>query len=67
MSLDILAFGADAMRPLCSPKGQNERAFGGMTPDRWRTLADQMAETGVLEPDTVDPMKAFRTEFLPTE
>ncbi|MBA3313731.1 MAG: ABC transporter substrate-binding protein [Planctomycetota bacterium] len=67
MSLDILAFGAEAMRPLCSPEGQESQPFGRMTAERWQNLAQQMIDTGVLEPKTVDPAKAFRAEFLPSD
>jgi NitT/TauT family transport system substrate-binding protein len=65
MSLDILAFGAEAMRPLCTPKGEESKPFGRMTEVRWKTLSDQMVEAGVLDPKSVDPRQAFRAEFLP--
>lgn len=66
MSLDILAFGAEAMRPLCIPQGEEQQPIGRMTADRWQTLAKQMVETGVLEKGAVDPAEAYRTEFIDT-
>ncbi len=65
MSLDILAFGAKAMRPLCTPKGEESQPFGRMTDERWKALTDQMVEAKVLDPKSVDPRQAFRAEFLP--
>jgi NitT/TauT family transport system substrate-binding protein len=65
MSLDMLAFGAEAMRPLCIPQGEEPEPFGRMTEARWQTLAEEMIDAEVLDADTVDPRKAFRTEFLP--
>jgi NitT/TauT family transport system substrate-binding protein len=67
MGLDILAFGAEAMRPLCLPRGEEGAPFGRMTAERWQTLAKQMTDIGVLEPGFGDATKAFRTEFLPAE
>ena len=64
MSLDILAFGVEAMRPLCIPTGEESAPFGRMTEQRWKELATQMVDAGVLDADSVDPTKAFRTDFL---
>lgn len=65
MSLDILAFGAEAMRPLCTPQGEESQPFGRMTEKRWQVLADQMIEAEVLDRNLTDPRQAFRTDFLP--
>lgn len=64
MSLDILAYGAKAMKPLCVPKGEETLPFGRMTAERWSTLAKQMTAAGVLDASAGDPKQAFRSEFL---
>lgn len=63
MSLEILAFGAEAMRPLCIPPGEENKPFGRMTAERWGTLAEQMSAVGMK----VDASWAFRTEIWPGE
>lgn len=67
MSLDILAFGAKEMRPLCIPPGAENAPFGRMTAERWTTLAKQMTDTKTLDKNAPDPKTAFRGEFLPKE
>ncbi len=67
MSLDILAFGAEEMRPLCMPPGEEHEPFGRMVAERWETLARQMTEASVLEQGAPAPQTAFREEFLPKE
>lgn len=57
MSLDILAFGAQQLKPLCEP------GLGEMTLERWRTLTEQLVEAEALKPGAVDPAKAFDTRF----
>lgn len=65
MGLDILAYGAKELRPLCLPAGMSSPDdFGGMSLKRWQTLADQMIEAGVLEPERVKPAEAFTDQFL---
>lgn len=64
MSLDILAFGAKAMRPLCLPKGEEGEPFGRMTAGRWEKLAKQMIDSEVLTAGAVEPREAFRAEFV---
>lgn len=64
MTLDILAFGAEAMRPLCIPEGDEGQPFGRMTAERWETLAKQMVEVGVLKEGEVVAREAFRGEFV---
>ena len=63
MSREILAFGAEAMRPLCEVKDADVK-FCGMSPERWKTLHAQMLDIEVIEPDAVDPMKAFTAKYL---
>lgn len=67
MSLEALGFGAEAMRPLCVPAGEENEPFGRMTAERWESLAKQMTDSGVLKPGEVDPAKVFRGEFVSAE
>jgi len=63
MGLEILAYGVEAMKPLCVVKEQGG-STGHMTAERWKTLHQQLIDVKVIEPNTVDPMKAFTTSFL---
>lgn len=63
MSLEILAFGVDAMKPLCEVQ-DGEGTTGHMTAERWETLHQQMLEIEAIEPGTVAPVEAFTTQFL---
>jgi NitT/TauT family transport system substrate-binding protein len=63
MSLEILAYGVDAMQPLCKVIEEGG-STGHMTIERWKTLHEQMVDVEAIEPDAVDPMKAFTTKFL---
>jgi len=65
MDLDILAYGARAMKPLCITDTTPLEQLGTMTADRWQTLAEQMVEVEVIESGAVDPGEAFTTQFLP--
>jgi NitT/TauT family transport system substrate-binding protein len=64
MDLDILKFGAETMRDLCITKETPLKNVGRMTPNRWQDLADQLVEAGVIDKGSVDPAKAFTTQFL---
>ena len=64
MGLDILAFGAEAMKPLCVDDATPIEQLGKMTQARWQTLADQLVEVEVFQAGVVDPLKAFTLEFL---
>ena len=63
MSLEILAWGADAMKPLCA---EDERfdEVGSMTAARWHRLADQLVEIDAIEPASVKVSEAFTLNFL---
>jgi NitT/TauT family transport system substrate-binding protein len=65
MELDILEFGAEAMKPLSIDDETPLERLGMMTAARWKTLVDQLVEVEVLKPNEVDPQRAFTTEFLP--
>lgn len=67
MGLDILAFGAKALRPLCLPEGFDEKNLGQMTSERWETLVSQMIDIGQIKQDAGKPLKAgdaFTLSFL---
>lgn len=62
MGLDVLAFGVEALRPLCAV--DEGAPFGAMTAERWDALVRQMTEAGSLDPGQVRPEQAFTTQFL---
>ncbi len=66
MSPEILAFGAEAIRPLCLPGGHDSAMLGAMSSERWETLAGQLRSIGLLE-DPTAWVGAFDTRFLPSE
>jgi NitT/TauT family transport system substrate-binding protein len=63
MSLEILAYGVETMKPLCAVSEPGGRT-GHMTEDRWLTLHRQMLDIEAIEPDAVDPELAFTRKFL---
>ena len=63
MNPEILAFGAQAIRPLCVPEGQSPDILGSMSDQRWKTLASQLRSVGLLE-HGADYKSAFTTRFL---
>ncbi len=65
MGLDILAFGARAIRPLCLPDDDHPEQLGQMTAERWRTLADQLVEIELLDQPDVW-RAAYHTTFVST-
>lgn len=64
MGLEILAFGAKELKPLCLPTDFSEERLGEMSTERWQTLIDQMVAIGSLKPDAVKADAAFTTKFL---
>ena len=64
MELDILAYGAAQLRPLCLDADTPPQRLGRMTSQRWQTLAAQLVDTGALERDVVEPQAVFTTAFL---
>jgi NitT/TauT family transport system substrate-binding protein len=64
MTMEALAFGAEAMKPLCLPDGLPAERLGEMNRERWQTLADQLDELGMLDRKTVDVNEAFTTRFV---
>ena len=64
MSLEILAYGATAMKPLCAEK---DDLLGFMQLERWQQLADQLVEIDAITKDEADAKAAFTTKFLPYE
>ena len=65
MGLEILAFGAKALRPLCTDGLADSNVLGQMTAQRWSTLAGQLVEADVLAAGRVDSSTAFTNKFLP--
>lgn len=63
MDLDVLAYGAEHIKPLAA--GGDKGPLGRMSAERWQTLFDQLVEAEQLKPGEVDPAKAFTAEFLP--
>jgi NitT/TauT family transport system substrate-binding protein len=65
MELDILAFGAEALRPLVLDDEARQRGIGTMSRERWQTLANQLIEIGRLKSERAQVDEAFTTRFLP--
>ena len=63
MSMEILAYGVESMKPLCV-LSEAKGTLGMMTVDRWLTLHQQMLEIEAIEPDVVEPELAFTLKFL---
>jgi NitT/TauT family transport system substrate-binding protein len=64
MGLEILAFGAKALGPLCTDGLADPSELGQMSAKRWSTLAGQLVEADVMTAGRVDPSSAFTNEFL---
>jgi NitT/TauT family transport system substrate-binding protein len=63
MSPEILAFGVEALQPLCT---MNDNApFGSMTEARWSDLITQMTDAGSLTGAELDAKAAFTNDALP--
>jgi NitT/TauT family transport system substrate-binding protein len=65
MGLEILAFGAKALGPLCTDGLADASALGQMAIQRWSALAGQLVEADVMAAGRVNPSSAFTNEFLP--
>lgn len=65
MGLEILAFGVQALRPLCADGLPSLNLLGRMTAQRWKTLAAQLIEADLLTAARAEPLRAFTNEFLP--
>ena len=63
MGLEILAFGAAAIEPLCRPEEVDREPLGSMKPERWEQLAEQLHRVGLLEDRSVWK-DAFDLRFL---
>jgi NitT/TauT family transport system substrate-binding protein len=60
MTSEALAFGVNALRPLCLPSGLDEAQLGSMSAERWKSLHQQMVELNLIDPEKVKPEQAFR-------
>lgn len=67
MDSDILAFGAEAIRPLVLTEESKQHGLGVMTAKRWQTLAEQLIEIGQLEPEDAHVEQAWTSKFLPDQ
>lgn len=66
MGLDVLDYGAKALKSLCLPDGFEESRFGEMSLERWQTLVSQLIEIGQIKSDIVKPSAGFTLKFLPS-
>lgn len=67
MDSDILAFGAEAIRPLVLTEESKQQGLGVMTAKRWQTLAEQLIEIGQLKPADAHVEQAWTSKFLPSQ
>lgn len=67
MSLEVLAFGVQELKPLVEDPVAKEHGIGHMSLERWQTLVDQLIEIEQLQPDKVNVAELFTTEFLKPE
>jgi NitT/TauT family transport system substrate-binding protein len=65
MDLDILAFGAEAIRPLVLNEKSRQHGLGVMTAKRWQTLAEQLIDVGQLKHADAHVEQAWTDKFLP--
>ena len=63
MSLEALAYGVKALKPLVVDQ-QSSEDICTMSLDRWQTLVRQLAELELTKPGAIDPSQAFTTKFL---
>jgi len=65
MELDVLEFGAEALKPLVTGGLESDEQIGRMTRERWNQLTDQLVDTGQIAADKkLDVDKVFTTEYL---
>lgn len=64
MSLEVLAYGAEASTPLVLDEVAREKGIGVMTLERWRELCSQMSDAGLIEAEEVAVEAAFTLRFL---
>ncbi|MGB1278199.1 MAG: ABC transporter substrate-binding protein, partial [Nannocystaceae bacterium] len=58
MGLDVLNYGAEALKPLVHGGEASKLGLGAMTQARWKSLYDQLSEAGLLDAGKVDPSQA---------
>ncbi|MGD9722983.1 MAG: ABC transporter substrate-binding protein [Pirellulales bacterium] len=66
MDLDVLEFGAEAIKPLVLDEEARKNGIGTMSAARWQTLAEQLIATGQLKPNAAPAEGAYSTKFLPS-
>jgi len=67
MGLEILAYGAKALRTVCLPEGFDESHLGQMIDARWQTLVTQMVEIGSIKSDSVKAIEAYTLKYLTSD
>lgn len=67
MDLDVLAYGAETLKPLVMDAVAEQRGVGIMTRARWQALSDQLVESKQLKPAQADIAGAFTNRFLRPE
>ncbi|HIE97104.1 MAG: ABC transporter substrate-binding protein [Fuerstiella sp.] len=65
MTLEALAFGAEAMLPLCGTT--EDVPLCGMQLERWQSLVEQIEQLGEIEVGAVEAAACFSTRFLSVE
>lgn len=63
MDLETLRSAAEAIRPLCLPRGSNPSSLGSMSTARWNQLGQQLVELGFVD-SSLDISQAFTLQFL---
>ena len=64
MSLEILAFGVEAIKAHCIDAEVASESFGSMKPSRWSGLITQLEELDMIAPNAVDPASLHTNTFL---
>lgn len=64
MGLEILLYGAKALKASCLPEGFAEDRLGEMSAERWQTLVSQMVEIDSIKPESVKADNAFTLQYL---
>ena len=63
MSIEILEFGAEKLKPLALTHDTRDSGLGTMQASRWQTLVEQMTEAGIVQPGSVEPARLYELNF----
>jgi NitT/TauT family transport system substrate-binding protein len=64
MPLDVLAFGAEELKPLVEDPVAKKEGVGHMSLERWQQLTDQLVEIEMIKADQIKASEAFTDQFL---